>query len=254
MNGTKVRVMPVILWEGISAVKGESFNTWRKLGPILPAINIYLARNVDEIILLNVSPNKKGLDIDYRSIEKFFCKCNLPLSYGGGVDNFQKIERLLQCGVDKVVIGSACYTDPDFVRACVEKLGSQFVIASIDYKKIDGENICFSRNGTINEKVTVIDHCRELSNIGVGEILLTSIDNEGHMNGYDLSALQEIRNLVDIPIIVNGGAGDRISDFYQPFEKGADAVAASSTFLFTEITPKKVSVELKKMGINTRVV
>jgi cyclase len=169
------------------------------------------------------------------------------------VDSFQKIERLLECGVDKVVIGTACYTDPDFVKACVAKLGAQFVIASVDYKNIDGKDICFSRNGTINEQITVADHSRALSNIGVGEILLTSIDKEGHMNGYDLNALQEIRTLVDIPIIVNGGAGDRISDFYQPFDKGADAVAASSTFLFTEITPKKVSVELKKLGINTRV-
>jgi imidazole glycerol-phosphate synthase subunit HisF len=253
MIGTKLRVIPVILWEGISSVKGESFVTWRKLGPILPAINVYLARNVDEIILLNVSPNKTGIDIDYRSIKKFFAKVNLPLSYGGGVRNLKQVSQLLACGVDKVVLGSVCYQDKGFVLECIQSLGSQFVIASVDYRYIDGTAMCFSKNGTVNEDIPAEEHICNLSNLGVGEIMLTNIEYEGHMKGYDLDLLKQVRSFIKVPIIINGGAGDDLEHFHSAFRAGADAVAASSTFLFTEITPRKVACYLLENNLNMRV-
>jgi len=250
--GTKLRIIPVILWEGVSSVKGESFDSWRKLGPINPAVNIYLARNVDEIMLLNVAPNKTGSPIDFDSIARIFAKSNLPLSYGGGISKISDVENLLECGVDKIVLGSASYTNDDLIENCVDKYGSQFVVISVDYKQINNDYICFSNNGKNCTNINALEHIKKMMNLGVGELMITNIDHEGHMDGYDLGLLTQIRNLIDIPIIVNGGAGNDLNHFQSAVMAGADAVASSSTFLFTEITPKQVAMYLNENGFNMR--
>ena len=251
--GTKIRIIPVILWEGMSSVKGESFNSWRKLGPINPAVNIYIARNVDEIILLNVLPNKKNVGIDFNSIRKIFEKSNLPLAYGGGVRSISDVENLLHCGVDKVIFGTAAYENTELIKHCIELYGSQFVVLSVDYKKIKNEFVCFSNNGKINQEINALDHIIKMYDLGIGEVMITNIDFEGHMRGYDIDLLEKIRPMLDIPIIINGGAGNSVNHFEQAINAGADAVAASSTFLFTEITPKKVAKYLNDIGKNTRI-
>jgi cyclase len=247
----KIRIIPTILWEGISSVKGERFNSWRKLGPVMPAINIYIARNVDEIIILNLLPNKTGQGIDYFAIKKFFKHCNLPLTYGGGINNPSQIEELLKAGVDKVSIGTACYNNKELIRGTVSDLGNQFVVASIDYKRVGGSHKCFSRNGTFDENIDPIQHCLRMEDCGVGEILLNSCDHEGLMNGYDLEVIQKIRERVNVPIILSGGAGT-LEHFYEAVSAGADAVAAASAFLFTEITPRKVAQYFHKHNIPAR--
>ncbi len=247
----KTRVIPTILWEGPSAVKGENFNSWRKLGPVMPAINIYVARDVDEIIILNLSPNKHGSQIDFASIGRFFQNCNLPLTYGGGISRLDQIEKLLAAGVDKVSIGTSCYANKSFVREVVREFGSQFVVASVDYKPLNGRQVCFSRNGTHNEDVDAQSHSIEMVDLGVGELLLTSIEHEGCMSGYDTQLISDIRDRVSVPIILSGGAG-KLEDFYEAVSNGADAVACSSAFLFTEITPKKVKQHLDQHGVHVR--
>ena len=247
----KTRVIPTILWDGASAVKGENFNPWRKLGPVMPAINIYIARDVDEIILLNLAPNNHGHDIDFASISRFFQNCSLPLTYGGGISNMKQIEKLLTAGVDKISLGTTTYTDKKFVRDVTREFGSQFVVASIDYKRLEGNLICFSRNGTCNENVNADAHCFEMVDLGVGELLLTNIDCEGCMTGYDTELLCKVRSQVHVPIILSGGVGE-LGDFVDAVENGADAVAASSAFLFTEITPRIVKQHLAENGVSVR--
>jgi len=248
----KVRIIPTILWEGISSVKGERFNSWRKLGPVMPAINIYIARNVDEIMILNLLPNKTGQGIDYRSINKFFKHCNMPLTYGGGINTHSQIEELLKVGVDKVSIGTACYNNKELIKGIISDLGNQFVIASVDYKKARGTHTCFSRNGTVDEYIDPVEHCLRMEDCGVGEILLNSCDHEGLMNGYDLEVINKIRERISIPIILSGGAG-AIEHFYEAVSAGADAVASASAFLFTEITPRKVAQYFHEHHISTRI-
>lgn len=248
----KKRIIPTILWEGISSVKGENFNSWRKLGPVIPAINIYIARNVDEIILLNVLPNKTGQDIDYLSIKRFFEHCNMPLTYGGGIHSQSQVEELLKVGVDKVSIGTACYSNKTLIKDIASNLGSQFIIASIDYKKVGKKHCCFSKNGSFNENIDPVEHCLKMEDCGVGEILLNSCDHEGLMNGYDLEVIAKIRDRISIPIILSGGAGE-LHHFYDAISAGANAVASASAFLFTEITPKKVALHLNEHNIPARI-
>ncbi len=248
----KVRIIPTILWEGVSSVKGERFNSWRKLGPVLPAVNIYIARNVDEIMILNLLPNKTGSGIDYPSIKRFFRHCNLPLTYGGGIRSYSQIEELLKVGVDKVSIGTACYDKKELIKRVVQDLGNQFVVASVDYKRVNGTHRCFSRNGTFDELIDPVQHCLRMEDCGVGEILLNSCDHEGLMSGYDLEIIQKIRERVNIPIILSGGAGT-LEHFYQAVSAGADAVASASAFLFTEITPRKVAQYFHNHNVCARI-
>lgn len=248
----KKRIIPTILWEGISSVKGERFNTWRKLGPVLPAINIYIARNVDEIIILNISPNKYNDAIDYYAIKKFFEGCNIPLTYGGGLKNMHQIDNLLAVGVDKISICTSAYENEAFIKKISLNYGKQFVVGSVDYK-FNGKAIsCYSNNGLVDKNISPIEHCLKLQDMGVGEILLSSIDHEGLMGGYDLSIIKEIRDKIEIPIILSGGAG-KAEHFYDGIIAGADALAASSAFLFTELTPKKVKEFLNKLMVDIRI-
>ncbi len=248
----KLRVIPTILWEGASSVKGENFNSWRRLGPIIPAVNIYVARNVDEIILLNLSPNKNSSGIDYLAIKKIFEKCNVPLTYGGGIKSMKHIEGLLNAGVDKISIGTGCYNNKQFIKEVVYNFGSQFMVASIDYRLVNNKYLCHSHNGAFNEGITPYQHSLEMQDLGVGEILLSSCDHDGLMKGYELEVLKEIRSEVEVPIIISAGASS-LGDFYKGFSCGADAVAASSAFIFSEITPKKVKSYLVNKGINVRI-
>ena len=247
----KSRIIPTILWEGASSIKGERFNSWRKLGPIIPAVNIYVARNVDEIILLNLSPNKHSSDIDYQSIKKIFQSCNVPLTYGGGIRSMKQVENLLSVGVDKISIGTACYNNEKLIREIVSNFGSQFVVSSIDYRLKNNKFLCHSSNGTFNENITPYDHSLAMQDLGVGEILLTSCDHDGLMKGYELEVLKKLRKSIKIPIIISGGA-ETLEDFFQGFYCGADAVAASSAFLFSEITPKKIKEYLNNLNICVR--
>jgi len=247
----KTRDIPTILWNGASSVKGEKFNTWRNLGPIGPAINIYVARDVDEIFLINLATHKQGKEIDYNAIRRFFSRCNLPLTYGGGIKNEAQVERLLACGVDKISLNSAAYSNKGLVKNLVRKFGSQFIVASIDYKVINGQHVCFSNCGEINQGINLREHVLKLLECDIGEFLLTSIDHEGTLAGYETLGIELVRELADKPIIVSGGAGD-FNHFSEAMSAGADAVAASSAFLFTEITPKKVKEHLREKGYETR--
>lgn len=247
----KTRVIPTILWNGPSSVKGEKFNTWRNLGPIGPAINIYVARDVDEIFLINLAPHKMGSEIDYQGIKRFFSKCNLPLTYGGGIKNEEQVERLLECGVDKISLNTVTYENTDFVRSLSHKYGSQFVVVSIDYKVINGTHICFSNCGKKNEGIELREHLSNLARCNIGELMLTCIDTEGTLEGYETTGVSVVRDLVDIPILISGGAG-KLEHFETALLAGADALVSSSAFLFTEITPKKVKAHLKSKGYEVR--
>lgn len=249
---TAIRIIPTILWRGPSAVKGENFNNWRNLGPITPAVNIYIARQVDEIFLINVGSRELDLSIDFHSIKRIFSKCNLPLTYAGGITSLSQVEQLLECGVDKISLNTSLYSNSQLGKEIVNLFGSQFLVGSIDYRIRENELWCYSNNGLVDQSIQLEDHAKRLIDIGVGELLLTSIDRDGTQLGYDLSAIQVVRAFSSVPLVISGGAGC-LEDFDAAVRAGADAVAASSVFLFSEITPKKVAAYLKSNGHSVRI-
>ncbi|MBI9014618.1 MAG: imidazole glycerol phosphate synthase subunit HisF [Clostridiales bacterium] len=248
----KMRIIPTLLWKDMGLVKGVGFDSWRRIDTVLPAIKVYNMREVDELILLDISATNANIEPDFSSIIEFSKECFIPFAVGGGIKSVDHIKRLLRSGADKVVINSEAYRNPELIREGATIFGNQCIIISIDAKKINSEYICFSNNGTINQNIKVSEWAKKVEELGAGEIIITSIENDGTMNGYDYELIKEVSENVTIPVIASGGAGN-YEDFYKAIVEGkATAVAAASMFHFTEKTPKEAKKYLSNLGISVR--
>jgi len=248
----KKRIIPTLLWKKIGVVKGERFDSWRNVGSIMPSIKIYNRRDVDGLIILNIDETSQDVDPDYNLIKELCENCFVPFYYGGGIKNIDQIYNLLKVGIDKIVVNTSFYKDLDLLKQINKSFGRQFVVASIDYKKIEDKYICFSHNGKKNEKIEVLDWIKEIEKIGVSEIMLTSIDHDGLMNGYDYEFITKFSKNINSNLIISGGAGIP-DDMLKAFQYAkVDAVAAASLFHFKEITPRECKLHLKANNINVR--
>ncbi len=249
----KVRVIPTLLWKDFGLVKGIGFDSWRRVGPVLPAVKVYNARDVDELILVDIMAMRENSLPDHDSISDFSEECFVPLTVGGGVSNLDQMLSLLHAGADKISINSAAYANPTLIDLAAKRFGAQCVVASIDVRRLsNGECKCFSHSGTLNTERNAIDWAKELADRGAGEILLTSIDRDGTMLGYDLELIQQITSAVDIPVIASGGAGNYQHMIDAVQVAGASAVAAASIFHFTELTPSGAKLAMSAAGIPVR--
>jgi imidazole glycerol-phosphate synthase subunit HisF len=251
----KTRVIPTLLWKDFGLVKGVGFDSWRRVGSVMPAIKVYQLRDVDELILMDITAFNEDRELDYDAVEDLAKECRVPLTVGGGVKNLSMIRRLLQSGADKVAINSAAYDNIDLISEAAATFGSQCIVASIDARKPSGKNFayeCVRRSGTEPTGREVAAWAKELQQAGAGEILITSIENDGTLNGYDLELIRTVTEAVSIPTIASGGAGC-IDHFYDAIQLGnASAVAAASIFHFTEHTPAEIKRALGKRGIPVR--
>jgi len=249
----KVRVIPTLLWKEFGLVKGVSFDSWRRVGPVLPAVKVYNARDVDELILVDIVSTREGTIPDYASISDFSEECFVPFTVGGGVANLDHMLALLHAGADKIAINSAAYSNPNLVNVAANRFGSQCLVASVDVKCISkGSYKCFSHSGTLNSERYVTEWAKELESRGAGEILLTSIERDGTMLGYDLELIEQVAESVDIPVIASGGAGNYQHMIDAIKEGGASAVAAASIFHFTQMTPAGAKTAMAEAGIPVR--
>lgn len=247
--GLAVRIIPTMLVRGEHLVKGRQFNSWRVVGHPMQAARIYAARGVDELILLDISATPEGRGPDFAIVEKLSEWCRTPLTVGGGVRSVDDVRRLLRAGADKVSIGTACYLEPGFIiRDCSEYFGSQCIVYALD----------------VLERTTVMTHCGKhgyshdplycaqwAQDQGAGEIVLTSIDREGTLEGYDLELVRAVAHAVDIPVIAHGGAGT-YQHMLEAIQAGADAVAAGAMWHFTDQTPAGAAEYLADHGVETR--
>jgi imidazole glycerol-phosphate synthase subunit HisF len=214
-------------------VKTRAFRNGVYVGDPINAIRIFNDKEVDELVLLDIGATRDKRAPDFDLIAEIAGECFMPLAYGGGVSKLEHIHRLLRLGVEKVVINTAIHTDPALVREAVAIFGSQAIIASIDVKrKLLGRREVLIASGTQGTGCDPLAYALEVQKLGVGEILLTSIDNEGSMAGYDLPLLQEVSKAIGIPVIASGGAGS-IEHFRQAVQQGGvSAVSAGSMFVF----------------------
>lgn len=188
-------------------------------------------RDVDELIILDVSPLAPRFDAVSKLCENLFC----PVTIGGGVRNVNDIGRLLRSGADKVAINRMAREQPHLVRMASERFGAQAIVVGIDVR---GDE-------------PVVDRAMELENLGAGEILLTCVERDGMMQGYDLDLIREVSKAVSIPVIACGGCGS-YEHMQEAIEAGAHAVASGAFFQFCEATPKGAARHLKANGIHTR--
>ncbi len=249
----KVRVMPTLLFKNFGLVKGVGFDSWRQVGSVMQAVQVYNLREVDELVFLDINATRQNASPDFGLIDEIADECFMPLTVGGGVRSLQDVQRLLQVGADKVAINTAAYTNPDLIRQAAHHFGCQCVVVSIDARKIgDGSYECFSHSGTYPTGRKLLDWVQEVEQLGAGEILLTSIERDGTMAGYDLELIRQVTARVSIPVIASGGAGN-YHHLYEAIADGsASAVAAASIFHFTEQTPLEAKRFLAEQGIPVR--
>lgn len=249
----KVRVIPTLLYKSVGLVKGVGFNSWRRVDTVLPAIKVYNMREVDELILLDIEATNENRDPDYDEIRDFSRECFVPFCVGGGICHIEQIKNLLRAGADKVAINSAAYDNLSLITEGAKLFGSQCIVASIDCRKIDGEYHCFSHNGSVDTGWLLQDWIVKVVEAGAGEILLTSVELDGTMEGYDIEMIRLATSLVNVPVIASGGAGNYEHMRKAVQEGGASAVAAASIYHFTEQTPKEAKEYLGEHGVAVRI-
>lgn len=249
----KIRVIPTLLWKNFGLVKGIGFDSWRRVGPVLPAIKVYNSRDVDELILVDITASIEANQPDHDSVSDFSEECSVPFTVGGGVTDLKQIVSLLHAGADKVSINTSAYANPDLVEAAAKRFGAQCVVVSIDAKRhVDGRYSCYSHAATVDTAKTPAEWAKEMAARGAGEILLTSIDRDGTMLGYDLELVEQVAKAVDIPVIASGGAGNYGHMIEVVKNAGASAVAAASIFHFTEQTPAGAKNAMQEAGVCVR--
>jgi cyclase len=248
----KVRLIPTLLMRGVNLVKGERFDSWRSVGAPMQAVKVYNLREVDELILLDIAatPENSGPNVDM--VETLASECFVPLTVGGGIRDAETVRSLLHAGADKVSINTAAYRDTKLVSILADRFGSQCVVASIDYRLTPMGPRCANLCGSELTHLHPVDWALEIERRGAGEILLTNIDRDGTLEGYDLVVLREVCAAVSIPIIASGGAKDFEDMKLAVQYAGASAVAASALFLFTQATPLEAKAHLAAAGVPVR--
>lgn len=248
----KIRVIPTLLWKQLGLVKGVGFNSWRRIGPVLPAIKVYNHREVDELVLLDIVAHRTGMAPDFESISEFGQDCFVPLTVGGGITHIEQVQRLLRAGADKVAINTAAYARPELITEIARRHGTQCVVVSIDARTQGDRWYCYSHAGSVETGREVCAWAREMEDRGAGEILITSIERDGTLQGYDLALIEAVVRSVKIPVIASGGAGSYQHMVDAVLKAGASAVAAASMFHFTEQTPAGAKFALAAAGLPVR--
>lgn len=228
----RTRVIPSLLIKNGDLVKGSQFKDHRYVGDPINLVRIFNEKEVDELLFLDISATIRG-EINYEIIKDIASEAFMPFSYGGGIREVAQIEKLFKIGVEKVVLNSFAHQNPELIKDAVKVAGSQSIVLSMDVKKtLWGTYEVFTRNAKTRTKFNPTDYAKKMQELGVGEIILCSVDREGTGKGYDLKLLKSVSSMLDIPVVASGGAG-RLDDFRQAVSSGmASAVAAGDMFIF----------------------
>lgn len=229
----QTRVMPCLLLRGRALVKTVKFKNPAYVGDPINTVRIYNEKEVDELIFLDITATSEGREPPYDLLAEIASECFMPFTYGGGIRSLDQMRRLFSLGVEKVALGSILAAQPGILRAAADAFGSQSLVVSIDVKKKRwGGYRVYTQGGTRSSRWDPVAYAVELERQGAGEILLTAIDRDGTMGGYDLALTRQVADAVSIPLIACGGAGS-LDDFRRAVHGGgASAVAAGSMVVY----------------------
>ena len=226
------RIIPCLLLKDAGLVKTVNFASPKYVGDPINTIRIFNEKEVDEIIVLDISATAANREPNYALIEHLAVECRMPLCYGGGVTSVEQFRRLVGLGVEKVAISAAALDHPDLIASAAAKVGSQSVVVVVDVKSQAGSPTVWTHNGTRQRKETAVELVKTAERLGAGEIVVNSIDRDGTMKGYDLELLSQLREATHLPMTAVGGAGSRedIGKLISTF--GLIGAAAGSLFVF----------------------
>ena len=246
------RIIPCLDIKDGRTVKGINFKGLRDAGDPVDLAKYYAENNADELVLLDISATLEGRKTMQSIVLQVAEQINIPFTVGGGISSIEDVEILLKSGADKVSINSSAVKRPELINELSSKFGSQCIVVAIDAKQIHNEWYVHLAGGTIPTSIKLFDWAKDAENRGAGELLFTSMNNDGTKAGFANEALKTLNELVNIPIIASGGAGS-IAHFEESFRIGkADAALAASVFHFNEIDINTLKRELKNNNIDVR--
>lgn len=227
------RIIPCLLVHRKGLVKTVNFKNPKYVGDPINAVKIFNEKEVDELIVLDIDATREGRGPDFELIKNLAIECRMPFCYGGGVYNSEQAKKIINLGAEKIAISSAAIQNINCLREIGEAVGVQSVVVVIDVKKkILGGYDIYTHNGSIKSKYKLKDYITEIEQIGIGEIVLNSIDKDGIMKGYDLTLVDMVREISNVPMTVIGGAGslEDIKDLISKYK--TIGAAAGSLFVF----------------------
>lgn len=247
------RIIPCLDCKDGRVVKGTSFVNLRDAGDPIEVAKKYDADGADELVFLDITATSDDRNTTVDLVRKVAKEVFIPFTVGGGIRTIDDFKVLLREGADKISVNSAAILNPQLITDAAKKFGSQCVVVAIDAKKREdgGWNI-YRSGGRIDTGIDAVQWAKDAERLGAGEILLTSMDEDGQKKGYDIALTKAISDSVSIPVIASGGAGCT-EDFLHAFkEGGADAALAASLFHFNEISIKELKEYLRENGISVR--
>ena len=249
----KNRIIPCLDVKNGRVVKGINFVDLNDAGDPVEQAKIYSDGGADEICFLDITASNENRDIIYDVVEKTSKKCFVPLTVGGGVRSVEDINKLLNCGADKVSINTAAVENSKVVLDSSKKFGSQCIVVAIDAKKNGDAWEVFTHGGRNNSRIDALKYAKEMEQNGAGELLVTSMDRDGTQVGYDIELISKISSQVNIPVIASGGVGN-LDHLVDGIKLGkASAVLAASIFHYGKYSVKEAKDYLDSKGIPVRV-
>ena len=248
----KNRIIPCLDVKNGRVVKGINFVDLKDVGDPVEQAKIYSDGGADEICFLDITASNENRETIYEVVERTSKKCFVPLTVGGGVRSVEDINKLLNCGADKVSINTAAAQNPEIIIESSKKFGSQCIVVAIDAKKNDDKWEVFTHGGRNNTEMNAIDFAKKIEDAGAGELLVTSMDRDGTQVGYDIDLISKISSKVNIPVIASGGVGN-LDHLVDGIKSGASAVLAASIFHYGKQSIKEAKEYLDSKGIPVRI-
>lgn len=228
----RVRVIPTLTLDNEKLVKTVQFKKPNYIGDPINAVKIFNEKEVDEVVLLDITATKQNREPNYSKIEEIASEAFMPFAYGGGIKTLHQIEKLFKLGIEKIVLNSVLAKDLTIITEAAKIFGSQSVVASVDVaKNLFSKQAAYTFSGTKKIKTPLLDFIKQLEEKGAGELLINAINKDGTYTGYDTTLLSLISKQVNIPIVACGGARNT-NDILLAIQAGAAAAAASSIFVY----------------------
>lgn len=248
----KRRIIPCLDIKEGRTVKGVNFENLKDAGDPVGLAKIYADMGADELVFLDITATIENRQALAGLVERIAEEINIPFTVGGGINNIDDVSVLLRAGADKITINSAAVRNPDLIKEIAGEFGSQCVVVAIDTKNIDKDWIVFIDGGRTPTTHSTLDWAKRVAQLGAGEILLTSMNNDGTKEGFALDITGDVSRHVNIPVIASGGAGkmEHFRDVF--FSTGCSAALAASIFHYGEIDIRELKHYLKNEKIAVR--
>jgi cyclase len=247
------RIIPCLDVDRGRVVKGVSFIHLRDAGDPVELAGYYSEQQADELVFLDITASSEERETVYDMVRRTADNVFIPFTVGGGVRSEDDVRRLLESGADKTSLNTAAVADPKLVERCAKRFGSQCIVVAVDAKGLgDDRWEVYTHGGRTPTGIDAVEWAKKVVELGAGEILLTSMDTDGHLDGYDIPLTRAISEAVEVPVIASGGCGSPQHMVDAIVDGKADAVLAASIFHFGTYTIRQVKEYLAERGIPVR--